>query len=543
MPAAAHTSPSPNLLTYQRRDPSAGPLHQLLSARLESYLEARSERPLPRFVTDALHGYLRCGILRHGLARFRCDDCAQSRLLALSCKQRAFCPRCVGRKMADQAKHLVEQVMPPVPYRQWVLSFPHGLRWRMAHDHELTRSVWAIARKAIDGLYRARAANVGPPGHHDSARPGSVMAIQRFGGALNLNVHFHALYTDGSFHERSDGQVVFLPTSPPTVPEIEALVTRIKLRVASLLEKLGLGTDDEDPDQLTLDMGELYAEGVFNKGAKHLRHGAPRGPSPFVRRKAHEDGFDLDAHVSVTAGAREELERLVRYILRPPLKETRLSLHHDGVELTLKTPWRDGTTQIRMSAERFIDRLVALVPRRASTHCSTAASSPPMPAYAPRWWLTAAPALPLASARALRRPASPATPHGPNSCATALAWTSWPAPTAAAACVTWPPSSGTPASSASSSTKASTPRSPAPALLPSVPTSATARRPVGADVPEGGRLFWSTPATPGGAPDTPAKPARHRSVGAPSNARSPIELAAKPPLVPPFLGRQGLHAR
>ena len=362
MPAAAHTSPSPNLLTYQRRDPSAGPLHQLLSARLESYLEARSERPLPRFVTDALHGYLRCGILRHGLARFRCDDCAQSRLLALSCKQRAFCPRCVGRKMADQAKHLVEQVMPPVPYRQWVLSFPHGLRWRMAHDHELTRSVWAIARKAIDGLYRARAANVGPPGHHDSARPGSVMAIQRFGGALNLNVHFHALYTDGSFYERSDGQVVFLPTSPPTVPEIEALVTRIKLRVASLLEKLGLGTDDEDPDQLTLDMGELYAEGVFNKGAKHLRHGAPRGPSPFVRRKAHEDGFDLDAHVSVTAGAREELERLVRYILRPPLKETRLSLHHDGVELTLKTPWRDGTTQIRMSAERFIDRLVALVP-------------------------------------------------------------------------------------------------------------------------------------------------------------------------------------
>ena len=59
-------------------------------------------------------------------------------------------------------------------------------------------------------------------------------------GALNLNVHFHALYTDGSFYERSDGQVVFLPTSPPTVPEIEALVTRIKLRVASLLEKLGL---------------------------------------------------------------------------------------------------------------------------------------------------------------------------------------------------------------------------------------------------------------------------------------------------------------
>ncbi|MBK7156209.1 MAG: transposase zinc-binding domain-containing protein [Sandaracinaceae bacterium] len=58
----------------------------------------------------------------HGSARFRCDDCAQSRLLALSGKRRAFCPRCVGRKVADTAKHLVEDVLPPVPYRQWVLS-------------------------------------------------------------------------------------------------------------------------------------------------------------------------------------------------------------------------------------------------------------------------------------------------------------------------------------------------------------------------------------------------------------------------------------
>jgi len=64
----------------------------------------------------------------------------------------------------------------------------------------------------------------------------------------------------------------------------------------------------------------------------------------FALRKAHEDGFDLDAHVSVSAGARQELERLVRYILRPPLKEARLSVNADGVELTLKQPWSDGTT-------------------------------------------------------------------------------------------------------------------------------------------------------------------------------------------------------
>ena len=254
-------------------------------------------------------------------------------------------------------------MLPPVPYRQWVLSFPHALRRRMAHNHKLTLAIWGIARRAIDGLYRARAARVGPPGHHDGARPGCVMAIQRFGGALNLNVHFHALYTDGSFYERSDGKVMFLETRPPTVAELEALVSGIKRQVVQLLEKLGLGSDDDaDADQLVLGMGELYGDGVFNKGARPVRNGKPRGRSTFARRKAHEDGFDLDAHVSASAGARQELERLVRYILRPPLKEARLSLNVDGVELTLKLPWSDGTTEIRMTTDRFIDRLVALVP-------------------------------------------------------------------------------------------------------------------------------------------------------------------------------------
>jgi len=370
VPAVAPAASSSCTLTYERRDPSEGPLHQLLSDKLADYLDARADRPLPGFVVDTLRGFLRCGILRHGIARFRCEDCAQSRLLALSCKQRAFCPRCVGRKMADQAKHLVENVLPPVPFRQWVLSFPHALRWRMAHNHDLTLGVWAIARRAFDDFYIARASRIGPPGQHFSARPGSIMAIQRFGGALNLNVHFHALYTDGCFYERSDGKLIFLQASPPTLEEMKALVTHIKQRVVQLLEQLGVGSDeDDDPDaQLLLAMGEVYSDGVFNKGARKLRHGKARGPTTFQRLKAHEDGFDLDAHVTVAAGAHQQLEQMVRYLLRPPLKETRLTLNPDGVELTLKMPWSDGTSHIRMTCERFIDRLVALVPPpRANT--------------------------------------------------------------------------------------------------------------------------------------------------------------------------------
>ncbi|MBK6580230.1 MAG: transposase zinc-binding domain-containing protein [Sandaracinaceae bacterium] len=53
----------------------------------------------------------------HGSARFRCDDCAQSRLLALSGKRRAFCPRCVGRKVADTAKRSERARESPVQHR------------------------------------------------------------------------------------------------------------------------------------------------------------------------------------------------------------------------------------------------------------------------------------------------------------------------------------------------------------------------------------------------------------------------------------------
>ncbi|MCA9579417.1 MAG: transposase, partial [Myxococcales bacterium] len=353
---------------YRPRDPTTGPLHQLLRESLSSYFASREARPPPAFVAKALRGYLRCGVLVHGFARFRCDDCAQSRLVALSCKQRAFCPRCIGRRMADQARHLVQHVLPPVRTRQWVLSFPHELRWHMAFDHDLTLAVWRVARRAIDAFYKARARRVGPPGHNDDAQSGSIMAIQRFGGALNLNVHFHAVYLDGAFVERSDGTLRFLEALPPTASELEALVADIKARVTRLVQQRGLAEPENDHARTLLlpGMGELYSDGVLNRGAWRVRTHDPRGPNAFMRRKAHEEGFDLDAHVTVRPGARAELERLVRYILRPPLKEERLTLHADSVVLELKTPWRDGTTHIRMSRARFIDRLAALVPPPAA---------------------------------------------------------------------------------------------------------------------------------------------------------------------------------
>lgn len=41
------------------------------------------------------------------------------------------------------------------------------------------------------------------------ARTGAVTLIQRFGSALNLNVHFHMLFLDGVYVENPDGSARF----------------------------------------------------------------------------------------------------------------------------------------------------------------------------------------------------------------------------------------------------------------------------------------------------------------------------------------------
>jgi len=57
-------------------------------------------------------------------------------------------------------------------------------------------------------------------------------------------------------------------------------------------------------------------------------------------------------------------EHLCRYITRPAIANERLARNGAGqVVLTLKTPYRDGTTHVVMSPLEFMQRLAALVPR------------------------------------------------------------------------------------------------------------------------------------------------------------------------------------
>ena len=63
--------------------------------------------------------------------------------------------------------------------------------------------------------------------------------IQRFGAALNLNVHFHLLFLDGVYVDAASG-VCFVWVKAPTGTQLARLVQSIAKRVGRYLERQGL---------------------------------------------------------------------------------------------------------------------------------------------------------------------------------------------------------------------------------------------------------------------------------------------------------------
>jgi hypothetical protein len=113
---------------YQPRDPSSTVLDQVIADHLETFLATLDADPmtqgLPGYVKEECYASRQCGVLARGFVRLGCDTCSKERLLAFSCKRRGFCPSYAGRRVAQLAAHLVEQVIPWVPTRQWVVSVP-----------------------------------------------------------------------------------------------------------------------------------------------------------------------------------------------------------------------------------------------------------------------------------------------------------------------------------------------------------------------------------------------------------------------------------
>ena len=51
----------------------------------------------------------------------------------------------------QRAAHLVDGVLGGLPVRQWVLTLPFRLRYRLAYDHRLCRAVLGVFVRALLG--------------------------------------------------------------------------------------------------------------------------------------------------------------------------------------------------------------------------------------------------------------------------------------------------------------------------------------------------------------------------------------------------------
>ena len=145
--------------SYLPRHPEESVLYGVVAEQLETFLERQDLRGrlVPRFVERELRSFLDCGILAKGFLRVHCHACRQDRVVPFSCKGRGFCASCGGRHMVDTAAHLVDRVFPRVPVRQWVLSIPFTLRYRLAYDARLVGHVLDIFVQGVFGSLRRRA--------------------------------------------------------------------------------------------------------------------------------------------------------------------------------------------------------------------------------------------------------------------------------------------------------------------------------------------------------------------------------------------------
>jgi len=107
-----------------------------------------------------------------------------------------------------------------------------------------------------------------------------VTAIQRFGSALNTNVHFHTLVAQGVFVEKADGRLRFVPSPAPTDVDVARLVASVRQRIVRLVARHGI--DLEQPSDEVDATDERLFECIISQFPGQCRWEETRGGKPML---------------------------------------------------------------------------------------------------------------------------------------------------------------------------------------------------------------------------------------------------------------------
>jgi hypothetical protein len=212
----------------------------------------------------------------------RCPGCREEYLLAFSCKSRDLCPSCAAKRSAATAALLAEDVLEEVGHAQWVFVIPKMLRPYFLHHRELLGQLARAAWETVCELTCAADAE-------QDLRPGMVAVVQTAGDLGNWHPHVHALVSRGGWTR--DWQWV-----PVAYVDEHSAELLFRHKVVRLLQ--GEGLLSEERTELMLSW----------------RH----------------TGFSVHNQVRVEPEDPAAVERLARYILRPPFSLERMRWSGEG---------------------------------------------------------------------------------------------------------------------------------------------------------------------------------------------------------------------
>ncbi|MCU0612812.1 MAG: transposase, partial [Candidatus Eisenbacteria bacterium] len=251
--------------------------------------------------------------------------------LPYSCKQRSLCPSCDARRRAEWADHVVENVLPDLPYRMNVYAIPKHLRGGFLREHALLGDLSGEAYRVTARFLAAHFPGV-------DGVPYFVSAVHTFGSSgANPHPHIHALCSlgikdrHGTFH-RAPADLDFAP--------LEELFRHAVL--AMLVRKR----------RLTEETARKFASWEHS-------------------------GFSVDSSVAAAEGDRDTLHRLSCYLLKPPISLERMAYERGDAKVVYRGkphPARGRDIEVYDPLE-FLVRVLLHIPTCASyyTSCGTLA--------------------------------------------------------------------------------------------------------------------------------------------------------------------------
>ena len=222
------------------------------------------------------------------------------------------------------------------------MTFPVPIRLCLALRPKIMARALEITHAAISSYYCKKEKLP-----KAKSKAGAVTLIQRFGGSLNLNVHFHQLFIDGAYQLGDQGEPIDFYTSlPPTLSELDLVLGQIIKRLTKYLVRQKIIVNDIDNDQefqLEIPAEDSFAKLQASSVTYRFATGPNKGKKAMVLKTVPENdhttnwglvvknsGFSLHAGVATKAHERDELERICRYIARPAVSEERLSINHQN---------------------------------------------------------------------------------------------------------------------------------------------------------------------------------------------------------------------